>query len=194
MTDLTVVDLDADDLAWGEHAIAGADQPAGIVMLHADARRGTRSVMVRFPDGWRRDSTGNQPAGEEMVLLAGSLTMSGHACAVGQVLVVAPRATRSATVTGDGTLAVVWFSGPGGGWADGEADDAGEVRVLTADAALDRGPVPGLVGNLVGRDDVAGARFDGDVEVLWLEARRWAFVPVGSAVPTIPGFALVHTY
>lgn len=194
MTEVKIVDLDADDLAWGEHAIAGAEQPAGIVMLRADAERGTRSVMVRFPDGWRRDGTGNQPAGEEMALLSGGLSMSGYTCTVDDVLVVAPHATRSATATQPDTRAVVWFSGPGGGWADGEAADAGEVFLHPADNELDRGQVPGLVGNLLGREDVVGATFDGDVEILWPHARTWAFVPAGAPVPDIEGFALVHTY
>lgn len=195
MTDQpTVVDLTADDLAWGEHQIAGAEKPAGIVMLGANAERGTRTVMVRFPDGWTRDAVGNQPAGEEMAVLDGALTISGLTCAAGQVLVVEPRATRSATSTLDGTCAVVWFSGAGGGWSDGEAADAGAIELFTADAELDRGARDGLVGNLVARDDVAGAVLDTDAEVLWPAERRWAAVPAGTPVPDIAGFAIIHTF
>ena len=137
---LTIVDLDGDDLAWGEHQIAGAEQPAGIVMLRVDAARGARTVMVHFPDGWSRDAVGHQPAGEEMAVLDGALSISGLTCAAGQVLVVEPHATRAATSTADGTRAVVWFSGPGGGWADGAAADAGRAEVHPADA--DAGPWP----------------------------------------------------
>ncbi|GAA1108402.1 hypothetical protein GCM10009668_30740 [Nocardioides dubius] len=163
-------------------------------MLRMDADAGTRSCVVAFPEGWERAVTGNQPAGEEMVLLSGGLTMSGHAVAVGEALIVEPRATRAATSTTGATAAVVWFSGPGGGWADGEADDAGTVTVLgLADGEL-RAPGAGLVGSLLGRDAVAGEVFDTDVEVLWPQARRWAFVPAGAPVPEVDGFAVVHTY
>ncbi|MCL3818685.1 hypothetical protein [Aeromicrobium wangtongii] len=195
MTDqLTIVDLDADNLAWGEHQIAGAERPARIVMLRADSERGTRTVMVRFPDGWTRDAVGHQPAAEEMVVLGGALSISGLTCAPGQVLVVEPKATRAATSTADGTRAVVWFSGAGGGWTDGEAADAGSAELLTADRTLTRGARDGLVGTLTAREDAAGAVFDTDVEVLWPEARRWAFVPAGGAAPDIAGLAIIHTF
>lgn len=195
MTDqLTIVDLDGDDLAWGEHQIAGAEKPARIVLLGANAALGTRTVMVRFPDGWTRDAVGHQPAGEEMAVLDGALSISGLTCGVGQILVVEPNATRAATSTSDGTRAVVWFSGAGGGWADGEAADAGRAEVLPADATLARAACDGLVGTLTARDDVAGTVFDTDVEVLWPDARRWAFVPAGTAAPDIAGFAIIHTF
>ncbi|WP_185995304.1 hypothetical protein [Nocardioides campestrisoli] len=190
---VTVVDLDSEELVRGQHAIAGAAQPAAIVMLGADPSAGTRTVLVEFPDGWSREATGHQPAGEEMVVLSGALTISGLTCGVGQSLVVEPHATRSATSTTDGTRAVVWFSGPGGGWADGEAEQAGAAEVLAADETLDRGPRAGLVGTLRGLASAAGLVFDTDVDVLWPQARRWADVPAGTPVPDVAGPAIVHT-
>lgn len=194
MSELRIVDLDSTDLTWGSHTIAGSELPADIVMLRMDAEAGTRSCVVAFPEGWERAVTGNQPAGEEMVLLSGGITMSGLPVAVGEALIVEPRATRSATVTSGATAAVVWFSGPGGGWADGEADDAGSATVVSLTDGELRAPAPGLLGTLLGRDAVAGEVFDTDVEVLWPAARRWAFVPAGVEVPDLPGFAVVHTY
>lgn len=195
MTDqLTIVDLDGNNLAWGEHQIAGAEKPARIVLLRADSERGARTVMVRFPDGWTRDAVGHQPAGEEMAVLDGALSISGLTCSSAHVLVVEPNATRAATSTADGTRAVVWFSGAGGGWADGEAADAGRAELLPVDTTLTRGPRDGLVGTLTAREDVAGAVFETDVDVLWPEARRWAYVPAGTAAPDVAGFAIVHTF
>jgi hypothetical protein len=189
-----VIDLDSADLVWGEHRIAGAEQPARMVMLRADADLGVRTVMVQFPEGWRRDDIGHQPAAEEMVLLSGALTISGLEVSTGQLLVMEPQATRAATSVRGETRAVVWFSGPGGGWTDGEAADGGKGEVLLADGSLVRSSRPGLVGTVVGREAVAGEVFDTDVEVLWPTARRWAYVPAGVAVPAVDGFALVHTY
>lgn len=194
MTELRIVDLDADDLTWGQHAIAGAERPAGIVMLRMDAERGTRSCVVAFPEGWRRDVTGNQPAAEEMAVLSGVVTMSGLTCNEGEVLVVEPRATRTETFVTGRAIAVVWFSGPGGGWADGVAPDAGAAQIHTADSSFHRAERDGLVGTLSGHDDVSGRIFDVDVEVLWPTLRMWAFVPAGQRVPEFAGFALVHTY
>lgn len=195
MTDqLTIVNLDGDDLAWGEHQIAGAEKPARIVFLRADSDLGTRTVMVRFPDGWTREAVGHQPAGEEMAVLDGALSISGLNCAAGQVLVVEPQATRAATSTANGTRAVVWFSGAGGGWSDGESAEAGSIELLSADAGLTRGSRDGLVGTLTAREDAAGAIFETDVEVLWPETRQWVFVPAGTPAPDVAGFAIIHTF
>ncbi|WP_244932117.1 hypothetical protein [Nocardioides sp. W7] len=189
---MTVLDLDAADLKWLEHNIAGSDLPAKLVMLHADAERGTRSVLVRFPDGWRRDAVGNQPAGEEMVLLSGELSMSGLAVGPGDLLVVEPRATRAATFVADGTSALVWFSGPGGGWAEGSADDAGTATVTPLAVGEQRGAHAGLVGSITVHDDLPEQSFAVDVDVLWPADRHWAFVPAGTPVPARPGRAVVH--
>ena len=78
-----ITDLDSPDLTWIEHHIAGSDDPARLAMLHADAARQTRTVLVQFPPGWRRDAVGHQPAGEEMVILSGALSMSWVTAAQG---------------------------------------------------------------------------------------------------------------
>ncbi|MBM9459197.1 hypothetical protein JK386_04730 [Nocardioides sp. zg-536] len=190
---ITPLDLDG-DLTWGVHQIAGAEEPARIAMLRADAARGTRTVLVAFPDGWRRDATGNQPAGEEMVVLSGEVRMSGLSCGAGEALVAEPHVTRSATSTDDGTRAVVFFSGAGGGWAEGEAEVPGKVEVLPVEPGVVRGATAGLVGTLEVRADVAGAVLAADADVLWPQARQWAFVPAGATVPDVAGLAVVHLW
>lgn len=194
MSELRVVDLESDDLTWGSHNIAGSDQPADIVMLNVNAEAGTRTCLVSFPDGWKREGTGNQPAGEEMVLLSGALAISGLTVEIGDALIVEPRATRSATYTDRSTSAVVWFSGPGGGWEDGEAEQAGSASVVLLGTGTLRGARPGLVGSLEGRASVAGSVFATDVEVLWPTERKWAFVPAGVEVPAVGAYAVVHTF
>lgn len=192
MSELKVIDLDSPDLTWGTHQIAGAELPAGMTMLRADAERGTRVVVVTFPDGWRRDATGNQPAGEEMVVLTGALSISGLTISAGQMLIASPFATRAATTVVDGTSALVWFSGPGGGWSDGEADLPGAAVVHTVDATLSRPAADGLVGSIEARESVAGETFADDVDLYWPAARTWAFVPAGTAAPQIEGLAIIH--
>jgi hypothetical protein len=186
------IDLTGADLAWLEHNIAGSDQPARLVMLHADAERQTRTVLVEFPPGWKRDAVGHQPAGEEMVILDGALSISGVTAAVGDYLVVEPRATRSATSVADGTRALVWFSGPGGGWTDGAAENAGTATVSPLVAGDQRGPHAELVGSVTVHDELAERAFDADVDVLWTESRHWVHVPAGTTVPARAGRAVVH--
>lgn len=189
---MTVIDLDSPDLTWIEHAIAGSDKPARLCMLHAAEDGSTRSVFVRFPDGWRRDAVGSQPAGEEMLIMSGALTLSGHTAGVGEYLVVEPRATRSATSVADGSSAVVFFSGPGGGWVDGEADDAGSVSLLPVAEGELRPAQDGLVGATTVEADVAGRVFSTDADIVWPDSRRFAHVPAGSAVPDVAGRAVVR--
>lgn len=181
---MSTTDLNSPDLTWLTHAIAGSDLPARMVMLHADPERQTRTVVVEFPDGWRRDAVGHQPAGEDMVLLSGALTMSGETVTVRDFLSVGPRATRSATSVADGTRAVVWFSGPGGGWTDGPAADAGSLTV-TPLSDSSTGPV-------TAHDSLADASYDHDVDVVWLDRQHWAHVPAGEPVPSVDGRAVVR--
>ena len=155
-------------------------------MLHADAERQTRTVLVQFPPGWQRDAVGHQPAGEEMVILDGALSMSGVTAGPGDYLVVEPRATRSATSVTDGTRALVWFSGPGGGWTDGPAADAGTATVAPLAAGEQRGPHAELVGTVTVHDELSEQAFEADVDVLWTEARQWAHVPAGTTSPRTP--------
>jgi hypothetical protein len=192
MTEPTLIDLDSPELAWIEHAIAGSDLPARLCMLNADEARGTRTVFVKFPDGWRRDAVGHQPAGEEMLMMTGSLTLSGVTANVGDFLVVEPKATRSATAVADGSSAVVFFSGPGGGWADGSAEDAGAISLARVEAGEIRGARPGLVGSTTVLEDAAGHVFDVDADICWPDARRFAHVPAGVAVPAVVGRAVVR--
>jgi hypothetical protein len=127
-----------------------------------------------------------------MVILDGALSMSGVTAGLGDYLVAEPRATRSATSVADGTQALVWFSGPGGGWTDGLADDAGTATVSPLGAGEQRGPHAELVGTVTVHDELAEQAFDADVDVLWTAARQWAHVPAGTTVPTHPGQAVVH--
>ena len=189
---MSTVDLTSADLAWFEASIAGAEKKARMSMLRQDEARGVRTVLVEFPHGWRRDAVGTQPAGEEMVPLSGALSISGVTVSPGQFLVITPRALRSATSTVDGTRAVVWFSGPGGGWADGEELVTGTLEVHDPAHGFVREETDGLHGRVEVRDDVAGAVLDQDVEVVWPGENTYAVVAAGDPVPSVAGSALVR--
>lgn len=189
---MTLVDLTSEDLTWFEAQIAGAELKASMSMLHQDAEREVRTVVVRFPEGWRRDAVGTQPAGEEMVCLSGALTVSGITATPGTFLVITPRALRSATSTTDGTRAVVWFTGAGGGWVDGEELVSGTATLVELAAGYVREAQEGLRGHVELRDQVAGETFDTDVEVVWFEQQAYAHVPAGESVPAGEGRALVR--
>lgn len=189
---MTLVDLTSEELTWFEAAIAGAELKARMCMLHSDESRGVRTVLVAFPDGWRRDAVGTQPAGEEMVTLTGALSVSGVTARPGQYLVITPRALRSDTSTADGTRAVVMFTGAAGGWVDGEELVSGTRTLHDLADGFVRESTEGLHGRVELRDAVAGEVLDTDVEVIWFESQAYAVVPAGTAVPAGQGRALVR--
>lgn len=189
---MTLVDLTAGDHSWFEAQIAGAELKASMTMLHQDPDRGVRTVLVAFPDGWRRDAVGTQPAGEEMVCLDGALTVSGITATPGTFLVITPRALRAATSTNDGTRAVVWFTGAGGGWVDGEELVTGTATLFDLAPGFVRAPQGGVRGRVELREQLSGDSFGTDVEVVWFESRAYAFVPAGECTPAGEGRALVR--
>ena len=189
---MSIVDLTSDAHEWLEASVAGAAHTVRMYPLHVDLQHGTRSVLIAYPDGWRRDGAGTQPAGEELVPLSGAFTLSGHRAVPGSVLVITPRALRSETSSDDGTRAVAFFSGPGGGWEAGDASVAGRVETRELAEGLVREDTIGLVGHLEVVPEVPEDGFGVDAEIVWLEAKRYAFVPRGGIPPEVEGRALVR--
>lgn len=189
---MSVIDLDSPDLEWFDLLPAGAEQTTRMSALWRDDERGLRSVLVEFPDDWHRDATGNQPAQEEMVALNGAMLISGLRAGVGQLLVGAPHATRSATSNDGPTRVVVWFAGAPGGWAEGPAEPAVEMAVVDLVPGMVRPHAEGLVGAVEVRDDVAGATFDVDVDLLWIAERRFLHLAPGEVAPDLGGPVVIR--
>lgn len=189
---MSTTDLASDQHEWLEASIAGAELKARMYPLHVDLARGTRSVLLTFPDGWNRPAVGTQPAGEEFVPLAGSLTLSGHRVGVGEVLVATPRALRSNTFSEDGTRAVVFFSGSGGGWEDGDASVAGTIVKHELVEGFVRDSDEGLVGTLELLEAMPEDGLDVDAECIWIDELKYAFVPRGGLPPQIEGRVVVR--
>lgn len=191
---MTVIDLDSPTRTWFDLTPAGADQATRMSSLWADDEGGLRSVLVDFPQGWRRDVTGNQPAQEEMVALKGAMLISGLRAGVGQLLVGEPHATRAATSCEGDTRVVVWFSGVSGGWSDGSADPPRDMVVVDLEPGVVRPPAVGMNGSIEVRSDVGGEVFDVDVDLLWVDQRRWAHLAAGEAAPAVPGQVVVKRW
>ena len=189
---MSIVDLMSDTHDWLDAGVAGADRTVRMYPLHVDLQRGTRTVLVSYPDGWSRETTGTQPAGEELVPLAGAFSMSGHRAAVGEVLWTTPRALRTATSTDEGTRAIIFYSGSGGGWEDGVSSAVGTVERRTIGTGVVRPEADGLVGRLELVEEVPADGFEVDAEIVWVESSRYAFVPRGGLPPAVPGRALVR--
>ncbi|KHL15780.1 hypothetical protein CLV56_0586 [Mumia flava] len=187
-------DLRDDDVEWIGFAPAGADQKAELVMLYQSADATRRAVLVRFPAGWERTITGHQPAGEEMVVLSGALAMSGRTCTPGTMLVVTPRATRSATATPEETRAVVWFSGAAGGWSPTESDEPGEVSLRPLEPGVVRPATPGLSGSVEVVDGSTLTTFEVEVDLISPGEGRWFHLAAGERAPGLAGDVVVRRW
>lgn len=188
---MSVLDLDTADLTWIELTIAGADTPTRMSPLWSDTERELRSVIVEFPAGWRRDAVGNQPAQEEMVVLQGATHVSGLQPRVGQLLVGAPRCTRSATFSEEDCRVLVWFTGETGGWQDGPANPPVEMRLVDLELGIVRPEQEGLRGSIDVREGVAGATFDHDVDLVSVDQRKWAHLAAGAPAPDLSGQVVI---
>ncbi|WP_157963695.1 cupin domain-containing protein [Actinocorallia populi] len=181
-----VVDLDAPGLAWADVAMPASSAPVRLVRLHADEATGSSVSLVRFPPAWTRPGTGHYTCAEEFAVLDGRISVSGVDHPAGTHAYLPGLATRAASAAGaGGCLAVAWFSGPPR-WRDGVADGA------PAPGRAGRGGRSVLLGSLAelpGRP--AGA---GGLDMTFLDARAWAYVPSGGPLPELPGRVLVRRW
>ncbi|WP_110241523.1 hypothetical protein [Nocardioides gilvus] len=191
---MTLVDIETADLTWFDLLPAGSSRATRMSMLWKDEERGLRSVLVDFPDDWRRETTGHQPAQEEMVALSGAMHINGLRAGVGQLLVGVPHATRADTWNEPTTRVLVWFSGEGGGWQEGPHDPPFDMQVVDLEPGVVREPREGLNGSIEVHEEIAGRVFDHDADLLWVEALRWTHLPAGTAAPEVAGRAVVKLW
>ncbi|MGW4802319.1 hypothetical protein ACWEPC_58900, partial [Nonomuraea sp. NPDC004297] len=111
-----LIDL-LDDARLPGHAflIPGANLPVRLAGL------GGPATLVRFPPGWTRHERGHYLAGEEFVLLAGELRVSGVTYLPGQHGWLPAGTLRHSCAAPGGALAFTSFDGQPT-WVRGERD------------------------------------------------------------------------
>lgn len=191
---MTLVDIDTADLHWFDLLPAGSEQVTRMCALWKDEERGLRSVLVDFPDEWRRDTVGHQPAQEEMLSLTGAMYINGLRAGVGQLLVGVPHATRSQTYNDPGTRVLVWFSGASGGWEEGLPESPRDMEVVDLAPGVVRPPREGLNGSIEVHDGVKGMVFDQEADLVCVETRQWMHLAAGAPAPDLPGQVVVKLW
>ena len=143
---------------------------------------GDRTLLVRFPAGFRREVEGSYEVGEEFTLLTGALHMSGAFYVAPHWVFAPPGYRRSRTHVHEDTLAVTHFDGPAR-WHVGQSDPA----VILHDSpvfGVDRELRPNAT-RLVA--EITDQPVQADVEFLSPRAMTWAWVPAGNVPPPLPG-------
>ncbi len=94
----------------------------------------------------------------------------------------------------DGTSALIFFSGPGGGWTEGHHEAPGDISTAPLADGIVRPAGGEMTGSVSVCAAVAGAVFDTPVDVVWVAELRWAHVPAGEPAPAIDGPAVVRSW
>lgn len=183
--------LAASGQKWRPTTLPGSSPEVALHRLHLDVATRATVSLVRFPPGWQRPVTGHYDVGEEFVLLAGDLALSGTAYGAGDWAWLPPGIERSASESVSGALALAlftgvpsWSVGPAGhDAAAGLTQHVGPPRVLRPDEGEGWTEVVA----------VAPARA-GDVtlDVLWPKLATWTLAAPGESLPAHPGPAVVR--
>jgi hypothetical protein len=185
-----VIDLNG-DLDWTDFQIPGGSISARIVALNVEQPSRARTLLVSFPDGFRRDVDGWYECAEELVVLEGGLQMSGETYGPNDWAWIPAGAPRSATRALPTMLALARFDGPAR-WHEGDSPSIGPVlRDVLGDRprVLCRG-VHESAWLKEAPSGVAGS----DTELLALQTRRWARVPAGEPFPAFAGPVFCRTF
>lgn len=208
-----LISLDEPGLAWAEVVMPASSAPVRLMRLHADPATGASVSLVSFPPGWVRPGTGHYTCAEEFVAFDGHISVSGETHGPGERTFLPSHASRTdSSVAPDGCLAVAWFSARPA-WHDGPAPtlsepDAGDPAAgePAAGGSVPPGPGmpdsappgPGMPGSVlldaVSPEPVPAHDGTSAVDVLYLDARAWAYVPVGETAPALPGRVLVRPW
>ncbi len=96
---------------WREVNIPGGTGPVSLARLSVDRDSGATQSLVQFPAGWSRPSLGWYSEDEEILVIEGTLQMSGATYSTGGYAYVPAGYLRSSTSVGSGCLVLAWFSG-----------------------------------------------------------------------------------
>lgn len=185
------VALASPDLPWSRVRLDDADADVDLVELHRDPLTRARSLLVRFPPGWRRPGPGCYPCAEEVLVIEGAITVSGTTVRAGEYAFFPPYVTRRASRSTSGCLALAWFSAAPR-WSAGTAGaTAGVVRTSIAQL---RRPAGGEVQGSAHLVEQAAGVADAPTEVVSTTSWHWCFRAAGDRFPALTPPLLVRRW
>lgn len=198
-----VVGID-DDLGWEPFDIPGGSMPVRLVTVRAEAATRARTVLVAFPEGWRRDEAGSYSCAEEIVVIDGAFEMNGALFDAGSWAYVPAGTGRRATIARPSALVLARFDGSPRWSAHTGEEMPIPVRALAVETRGGVNPFGARRASLLRRGpesvswiaDVpeAGGLAGTYTEVLDLGLRTWHWIPAGSAYPELEGPCFCRTF
>jgi hypothetical protein len=192
-------------LAWEPFAIPGGTEPVSLVRLRSEPDTRAFTVLVRFPSGWERPTGGHYEAAEDVVFLSGTLEINDEVYREGDWAYLPAGFPRRTSRAHTDVLCVARFSGPARWNASVDAtpielashrrlSDAGEPVEFAFGLGIPlRWGEPDsdwFVPHGLGRDHIAPM----DAELVDLDARAYAAVSAGDALPAFRGPVFCRTF
>lgn len=201
MPEATVVDAGG-DLDWADFDIPDSNVPVRIATLRTDPSRAL-TLFVRFPEGWERPPAGSYSSAEELVLLEGTLEMSGRTFEAGDWAHIPAGTRRIGSAARADSLSLARFDGPAR-WSHDSSLAAGSILITRLESGPASGPSPlgpatllcatARVTSWLLEAPAPGGTAPFDVELLALESRTWAWVPAGAPFPVLEGLCFCRTF
>ncbi|HVB46719.1 MAG TPA: hypothetical protein VNF47_28970 [Streptosporangiaceae bacterium] len=166
-------------------------------LLHRQPATRARTLIVEFPAGFCRSACGRYPAGEELLVLSGQLSLADLHLTTGAWAWLPPRFVRRNLTAEHGALVYVWFSG-GNDWERCDDGDCGGPAARTTRVGLISAEPRELRGSDAsachGRSAVlaAGHLVAGAAEVLDLSNLAWTRIEADEQLVCGPGPAFVR--
>jgi hypothetical protein len=165
------------------------------VLLHRDESR-ARTLAVHFPAGFSRPALGRYQAGEELLVLAGALSLAGLRLEAGDWAWLPPELPRTGLSSERGAIVYAWFSA-GNDWeACDDSYDGPPARMVPV-GLVDPAPRQlrgASAGDGPGSSAIvaAGQEVTGPAELLDIATLAWARIEADEQHRTGPGQALVR--
>lgn len=162
-----------------DYLIPGSTSPVRLARLHVRPDGGSTS-LVRFPPGWTRPARGHYLAGEEFVVLDGTLHVSGITYRDGDYGWIPAGSLRFDSESPAGALAVALFDGPPA-WvgSDGDAGQGAAVHASLRTMTIPDGGLTIRPGTVL----MAGGTPIAPCEALTMGDRGWNLIEKGEPLP-----------
>jgi hypothetical protein len=172
-----------------------ANAPIKSVLLHRDKSR-ARTLAVQFPAGFSRPGTGRYEAGEELLVLAGELSLAGLRLEAGDWAWLPPRLPRGNLSSKRGAIVYAWSSA-GNDWQACDDSYSGPPARMVPVGLVHPEPRElrgAWAGDGPGSSAIvaAGQRVGGPAELLDLVTLAWTRIETDELHQIGPGPALLR--
>ncbi|HEX9776344.1 MAG TPA: hypothetical protein VGB83_12300 [Actinomycetota bacterium] len=199
---MTVAAVPNGSLSWEPFDIPGGSAPVRLATLRVERPSRARTMLVEFPRGWTRDGAGSYETSEELLVLRGSIALSGETYREGDWALF-PEGFYREAMSADALCFVRW-GGPAR-WRFDAGDPSvqpvrGSIDVSRTEASpLGQGGAGVLwrgetTSSFIADAPVSGMPAPRNVELLDLRTHAWHYAEAGEPLPSLAEGCFVRTH